>query len=161
MKQKTLKRWFQACLVGSAVAGGCNRQEVPIARNESDLLSPVSAWTQRDPKATTGSLKRSDSALVPTGYSVAEKPQLVQGMETLPASELPPVVIADPQAPLTSETPAPTMPSPLALETMAAAAPVSFEVPKSGMTRTTAEPARSAASVSRMQSMSRYGHAPD
>jgi hypothetical protein len=160
MKRKILNRWFQACLVGSAVAGGCNRQEVPIARNESDLLTPVSAWAPRDPRTTSGFLKRSDSPLMPTGYSVTEKSALVQGKETLPVADLPPVVIADPPA-ARSEQPAPTMPSPLSPETMAAAVPVSYEAPNSTTSRATVAAAKPAVDSYGVRSMSRYGHAPD
>lgn len=161
MKRKALTRWFQACLVGSVVAGGCNRQEVPIARNESDLLPPVSAWAQRDPKSTTGSGKRSDSALVPASYSVNGKPELVQAKETLAASELPPVVIADLPTSPSSPTSAPAKPSPLPAESLAAAAPVPFELPKAGMTRTAVETAKPATHDVAMKGASRYGHASD
>ena len=89
MKRKTVERWFQACLVGSAVAGGCNRQEVPVAKNDSDLLAPVSAWAQKDPRAITSSIKRADSAIVTTGWSMPNGTPLVVGKEAPPAAELP------------------------------------------------------------------------
>jgi hypothetical protein len=161
MKRKVFERWFQACLVGSAIAGGCNRQEVPLARNESDLLPPVGAWAQRDPKATTGAMKRSDSALVPTGYSVTEKPGLVQGKEIMPAGELPPVVLADPPASPGSQTPAPTEPSPLHEKAMTSAAPVSFRMPRSEQMRTSVVAAQPAMTEAPMSSARRYGHAAD
>lgn len=160
MKRKTLARWFQACLVGSVVAGGCNRQEVPVARNESDLLTPVGAWAQRDQKSPTA-MKRGDGALIPTGYSMPEKSEIVQAMETSAAADLPPVVVADPPAAPGAATPAPTMPNPLSAETMAAALPVSFEVPKPNLKRTAVEPTKLESVDARTTGMGRYGHAAD
>src|SRR4051794_35762905 len=120
MKRKYLARWFQACLVGSALTGGCNRQEVPIARNESDLLTPVGSWAQRDQKSPAAMTRAAD-ALMPTGYSVPEKSEIAQAKESLAAADLPPIVEADPLAPPSAATPAPTMPNLLPVDTMAAA----------------------------------------
>ena len=149
MKRNTLGRWFQACLVGSAVAGGCNRQEVPVVRNDSDLLTPVGAWAQHDPKTTAAVAKRADSPIMPTGYSMPEP--VMPAPAAMPATGIPPVVFADPpeaaSAPVSATTP--VMPKPLSAATMAAAAPIRLQGEKSTAQDEVA------------MGMGRYGHAPD
>ncbi|HEV8062933.1 MAG TPA: hypothetical protein VGP68_23840 [Gemmataceae bacterium] len=157
MKRKTLKRWVEACLVGSAIAGGCNRQEVPIAKNDSDFLPPVSAWGQKDPKALAASIKKSDNTIVPTAYTAPERPMSGVAMAMAPASALPPVVVADPPTaptvptPVSMVSPAPmaTPPKLLPGATVAAAVPVKLGAEK---------PVAYADSA---KGVDRYGHAQD
>jgi hypothetical protein len=124
MKRNTLKRWIEACLVGSLVAGGCNRQEVPLAKNDGGLVPPASALAQRDPKPAT--VKHSDSVLVATSYVAPDQTREMSAKEKRPAAELPPVVFADPSTSLTMSMPAP---KPLPAETMAAALPANLKAP--------------------------------
>ncbi len=128
MKRIMLSRWFQACLVGSTLAGGCNRQEVPVARSDGDLLAPVSAWAQKDPRATTASTKRVDSTIVATSYTAPDHVMSTPTGNTTPAPNIPPVVYADP--PVTSGGSATTFaeaPKPLLPTTVSAAVPVPTE----------------------------------
>ncbi len=151
MKRITFRRWVQACLVSSAVAAGCNREEVPLARNDSDLLTPVSAWAQRDPKATASVARRTESPITPASYSMPE-PMPTTAQASMPSAVIPPVVFADP--PEAASTPAPSatpvMPKPLSQATMAAAAPIRLHGEKSVAQEDVA-----------MGMMGRYGHAPD
>ena len=148
MKRNTLKRWIEACLVGSVVAGGCNRQEVPLAKNDAGSLPPTGALAQHDPKPTT--VKHSDSVLVATSYVPSDKSPEMSAKEKRPAAELPPVVFVD--SPIPSSTPiaAPTMPKPLPAETMAAALPTNLKTP-----------AKAPVQDEPMAGTSRFGHAPD
>lgn len=150
MKRITFRRWVQACLVSSAVAGGCNRQEVPLARNDSDMLTPVGAWAQRDPKAMSSIARRTESPIVPASYTMPE-PMPTTAQASMRAASIPPVVVADPpeaaSAPVSSQTP--IMPNPLSPATMAAAAPVRLHGEKSTGQDEVA------------MAMGRYGHAPD
>jgi hypothetical protein len=148
MKRKTMSSWFQACLVGSAMTTGCNRQEVPLAKNDGDLLSPVSAWAQKDPRQTVSAAKRPDPALMQTSYPGTDPATAVTAKPALPTSAIPPIVFADP-----SETakPAPVqeMPKPLSAATVATAMRVHLEAGK--------PPSQDEIAMG----MGRYGHAPD
>ena len=148
MKRNTLKRWLEACLVGSVVAGGCNRQEVPLAKNDGDLVPPASALAQKDPKPA--SVKHSDGVLVATSYVAPDGTPEMSAKEKRPAAELPPVVFADPPAAPSVPTSAPAMPKPLSAETVAAALPSNLKTPT-----------KMAVQDELMAGASRYGHAPD
>jgi hypothetical protein len=130
MKRKTLGRWVQACLVGSVVAGGCNRQEVPVARSDGDLLAPVSTWAQKDPRSPTASTKRVDSTIVATSYTAASHIEATPPGNPRPTPNIPPVVFADRPGKSSSSIPVAEAPKSLPPATVSAALPVLTEAAK-------------------------------
>ncbi|CAN5164421.1 hypothetical protein BH10PLA2_BH10PLA2_24400 [soil metagenome] len=130
MKRQLLKHCFQACLVGSVLAGGCNRQEVPLARTGGDLLPPVSAWAQKDTKSMAAKPKRVDNAIMPTAYTVDNVQRPTSIPQAMPTPVIPPVVIADPPMPPSATVPQSEAPMPLPTATVAMAQRVPMEAIK-------------------------------
>jgi hypothetical protein len=91
MKRKTFESGIRACLLGAALAGGCNHQEVPLAKQDGELLPPMASWAQKDSKSSTTPTKpQLDSKVTQTAYT----PTSGQA-KTTTSSNLPPVVFAD------------------------------------------------------------------